>query len=253
MTMKPALIPFFFFSFRAKPIVKATASKSSFTGPKSHEDVVDSEEDDIEEQENEEEEEEVLIRRSRRVPAPPAATAATTTAQETHRSGRSAPTRSSARLPAQSAKQPTTLPAPAERRSAAKNGKSAPPKKTAKTVALIDIESGEDSDDDQDSGEDDDDIDDDNHEPSPDDADDSGSDFEQPAATKKNARSPATKKAGQAKIPVVRQKKSGASSKTPKSTRTSKSPKTGLRKPSLSTENQEDGVEHEEGQSDLYG
>ncbi|KAG0280399.1 hypothetical protein BGZ96_001569 [Linnemannia gamsii] len=234
--------------------VKATASKSSSIGPKSREDVIDSEDDDIEEQENEEEEEEeeeeVLTRKSRRATTAPTAAITATTAQETRRSGRSAPTRLSARLPAQSAKQPTTRPAPAQKKTAAKNGKSAPPKKTAKTAAPIDIESGEDAENDQTSDEDEYDKDDDNHEPSSDDADDSGSDFEQPAGTKKNARSPASKKAGQANIPVIRQKKSGASSKTPKSARTSKS--SSARKPTASTDDQENGVEGEEGQSDLY-
>ncbi|KAG0062370.1 hypothetical protein BGZ90_003117 [Linnemannia elongata] len=229
---------------------KAAASKLS-NGPKSRAEVIDSEEDDVEEQEDldEEEEEEVLVRKSRRVLA--AASAAPPATQETRKSGRSAPTRSSARLPAQTVKQPPARPAPVEKKAVAKSGKSAPPKKAAKTVAPVEIESDEDAEDDQDSGEDED-GDDDNHEPSSDDDEGSGSDFEQPAATKKNARSPATKKAGQPKIPIIRQKKSGASTNISKSARASKSFKTPARKPSVSTNDQEDGVEREDGESDLY-
>ncbi|KAG9070787.1 hypothetical protein KI688_008327 [Linnemannia hyalina] len=228
---------------------KAAASKS-LNEPKSREEVIDSEEDAIEEQEDkdDEEEEEVLVRKSRRVPAAAAvaASVAPPAAQETRRSGRSAPTRSNARSPAQTVKQSTARPAPVGKKAVAKSGKSVPPKK-AKTVAPVEIESDEDAED-EDSGDDDD----DNHEPSSDDDDDSGSDFEQPAATKKNARSLATKKAGQPKIPIIRQKKSGASTMTSKSAKASKSPKTAARKPSASTNDQEDGVEREDGESDLY-
>ncbi|KAK3826871.1 MAG: hypothetical protein JOS17DRAFT_236920 [Linnemannia elongata] len=230
---------------------KKAATSKSLIGPKSREEVVDSEEDNIEEQEDsdEEEEEEVLVRKSRRAPAAAAAASvAPPAAQETRKSGRSAPTRSSARLPAQTAQQPTTRPAPVEKKPSAKGGRNAPSKKAAKTVAPVEIESDEDAEDDQDSDEDEDD-DDDNHEPSSDDDDGSGSDFEQPAATKKNARSHTTKKAGQPKIPIIRQKKSGTSTKTSKSAKASKSSKNAARKPS---DDQDDGVEREDGESDLY-
>ncbi|KAG0281591.1 hypothetical protein BGZ95_001943 [Linnemannia exigua] len=222
----------------AEQKVKASVSKST-KGPISRENVVDSEEEEDaeeEQEEEEEEEEEILTRNNRRIAAD---------APEPRRSARSAPIRASSRLPAQTSKQQPTRPAPAAEKAAAKHGKSAPPKKTAKTAAPIEVESDEDAQDSQDSDEGEDDSGDDEHEPS-DDTDDSGSDFEQPAATaiKKNPRSPSSKKTSETKISVVRQKKLGSSSKASKSSKTA-----AARKPTVPVD---EGVEREEGQSELY-
>ncbi|KAF9119033.1 hypothetical protein BGW39_000659 [Mortierella sp. 14UC] len=231
---------------------KVSASKSS-SGPKSRENVIDSEDDGAEEdnatsEEEDDEEEEVLVRKSRKA----AATAPAT--QEPRKNARSVPTRAASRVPAQSAKQKPTHSAPAaeKKKATAKNGKSAPPKKTAKTATPIEIDSNEDAGDDQDSGEDEDEADDDDHEPSSD--DDSGSDFEQSAATtKKSPRSPATKRTSEPRIPAIRQKKSGAASKTSKPAKASKSSKTAVaRKTAATTNDQDEGAEPEEGQSELY-
>ncbi|KAG0370714.1 hypothetical protein BGX24_001937 [Mortierella sp. AD032] len=210
--------------------VKASAPKST-QGPKSRENVVDSEEESAmeeeEEQDEEEEEEEILTRNTRKT----AAAAPVSTNQEPRRSARSAPTRASTRLPAQTTKQQPTRPAPAaeKKKAAAKDGKN--------------------------SDEDEDDAEDHEHEPSDDDADDSGSDFEQPAtaATKKNPRPSSTKKTSELKIPVVRQKKLGSSSKASKSTKASKSSKTAaVSKPTAPATDEDEDVAREEGQSDLY-
>ncbi|KAF9095132.1 hypothetical protein BGX23_000991 [Mortierella sp. AD031] len=235
--------------------VKVSASKKT-KAPKSKEVIhseegeVDSATDGQEEEGEEEEEEEVLVRKSRK--------AATTSApQETRRSARTAPTRSSARVPAQNTKQPAR-PSPVEKKTAARSGRSATvatPKKTSKTAAPVEDESGEDVEDDQDEDEDEE-QDDENDEDaeivssSSEDADDS--DFEQPTATKKNTKSLTTKRARQPKIPVIKQKSRSSTSKTPKATKGSKSSKGAARNPTASTNDQEDGAEREEGQSELY-
>ncbi|KAF9917949.1 hypothetical protein FBU30_000451 [Linnemannia zychae] len=219
----------------------AVASKLS-NGPKSRENVVDSEDDDEDKRNDEDaddDEEEVLVRNPRKG-------AVAASAQEVRRSGRSAPTRSSSRLTAQAAKQPVQQ-SPAAKKPTSKNGNSATSqstKKPAKAVVPAEHESSNETDGDQANDQDDtddDDDDDDAHEPS-EDSDDSGSDFEQRTATKKNLKSSTAKKISQSKTSVAKHKKLGA--KKSKSTMTSKIPKSAV--------DHGEGTEQTEERSELY-